>query len=58
MDSDDILIDIDVLDISVTSANTNRKDANRDLNEFFGETTSETGNDGKARKFRKCTCCG
>ena len=56
VDSDDILIDIDVLDILVTSANTSCKDMNRDINKFFRETTSKTGNDGKVHKFRKCTC--
>ena len=34
-------------------------DGNYDLNnEFFGETVSKTGKDGKFHKVRQCTCCG
>jgi hypothetical protein len=57
MDSDDVLVDINVLNISVISVKASHKDGNRDLDRFLGETITETGNDGKVRKFRKCTCC-
>ena len=57
VDSDDILVYINVLDISVTSVKASHQDRNHNLNKFFGETTSETGIDGKVHKFQKCTCC-
>jgi len=58
VDSDDVLIDIDVLDIPITSTKAGYKDGNCNVDEFFGETMSETGNDGKVRKFRNGKCCG
>ena len=47
VDSDDVLIDIDVLDIPITSTKAGHKDGNHNVDEFFGETMSETGNDRK-----------
>ena len=40
VDSDDVLVDIEILDISVKSAKKNHKDGNCNLDEFFSKITS------------------
>ncbi|KAF8483061.1 hypothetical protein JB92DRAFT_3101804 [Gautieria morchelliformis] len=59
VDADNVLADIDIVDLSAApSTKMIRKDANRNLSEFFEEPAALTGKDGKVRKCRACKICG
>ncbi|KAF8504072.1 hypothetical protein JB92DRAFT_3098699 [Gautieria morchelliformis] len=59
VDANNGLADINIVDLSAApSMKTIRKDANRDLSEFFEEPAALTGKDGKVRKCRSCKICG
>ncbi|KAF8483258.1 hypothetical protein JB92DRAFT_3031867, partial [Gautieria morchelliformis] len=59
VDADNVLADINIVDLSAApSMKTIRKDANRDLSEFFEEPVALTGKDGKVWKCRSCKICG
>jgi hypothetical protein len=57
VDSDGILVDIDVIDVNAITMKMSRKDSNRDLDQFFTEVVSTPGIDGKVRKVRTCKLC-
>ncbi|KAF8506307.1 hypothetical protein JB92DRAFT_3098434 [Gautieria morchelliformis] len=58
VDANNVLADINIVDLSAApSTKTIRKDANRDLSEFFEEPAALTGKDGKVRKCRACKIC-